>query len=257
MSSEDGHPPSSNYRKPPVEHRFKKGQSGNPNGRPPKKKAGSPGLGALDGGGVDDRLGLLVMEEAARPITVRERGQSSEMPALQALLRSMFMASAQGDTRVGRQLLDLISRAEATRTKTAIDTLQGAKRYKEKFTPIFDQHARARLNPPNIHPHPDDVLINEARGEVTIDGPLTEEEAGAEKVALQLALDSKRRYGKVKTALTKDPANRALRREFEELNTYQELNNKIAEREQRRKVMRLARHVANLKSRKDDPTDEA
>ena len=144
--TEDNRPRSKNYRKPPVEHQFKKGKSGNPNGRP-KKKAVQPGLGAL-GGGIADRLGAMTMEEATRLVTVREGDQVSEIPALQALLRTMFRASAQGDTKAGRQLLDLISRTETARTGTAIEILQFAVQYKERYTPIFDMHERMGRDPP-------------------------------------------------------------------------------------------------------------
>jgi Family of unknown function (DUF5681) len=47
-------PKSPNYRKPPVEHQFKKGQSGNLNGRPPKKKR--PSVSSGGSGGIFDRI---------------------------------------------------------------------------------------------------------------------------------------------------------------------------------------------------------
>ena len=102
-STKDRRTSSSNYRKPPVAHQFKKGTSGNPNGRP-RKKAVQPGFGAL-GGGIADRLGAMALDEAIRPVTVREGDKVSEIPAMQALIRTMFRAAAQGDTKAGRQLL--------------------------------------------------------------------------------------------------------------------------------------------------------
>ena len=144
-SNKENRTASSNYRKPPVEHQFKKGTSGNPKGRPPKKKAVQPGFGAL---GTADRLGAMAFDEAGRPVTVREGDKVSEIPAMQALLRTMFRAAAQGDTKAGRQLLEVIARAEGARTEKAVEFLQFSHQYIEKHAPIFEKHEREGLDPP-------------------------------------------------------------------------------------------------------------
>jgi uncharacterized protein DUF5681 len=244
-STKDRRTASSNYRKPPVAHQFKKGTSGNPNGRP-RKKAVRPGFGAL-GGGITDRLGSMALDEAIRPVTVREGDKVSEIPAMQALIRTMFRAAAQGDTKAGRQLLEVIARAESGRTGAALEILEYAVQYKEKYGRIFEQREREGLDPLDIFPHPDDVIINETTGEVTIEGPLSKEQAGARKAVREQAIQSMRRYFEVEAAVAKDPTNRTLRREFKELEKYYEFLKQDSERIERHEALRLSRRALETK----------
>ena len=237
---------SSNYRKPPVAHQFKKGTSGNPNGRPRKKA--EPGFGAL-GGGIADRLGAMALDEATRPVTVREGGKVSEIPAMQALLRTMFRAAAQGDTKAARQLLEVISQAESGRTGAALKILEHAVLYKEKYAPIFEKHEREGLDPPDIYPHPDDIIIDQATGEVKIDGPMSKEQAGARKFVRQQALESMRRYFEVEAALARKPSNLALRQEYQELKKYYDFLKDDSERNIRHEASRLSRRALQPKRR--------
>jgi len=244
---------SNNYRKPPVEYQFPKGTSGNPKGRPPKKKPEQLALGAL-GGGIADRFSAMALEEAARPIAVREGDKSSELPAMQALLRTMFRAAAKGDAKVGRQLLELIGRAETARTNAASEMLEFAAQYKERYLPLFEKHEQEGLEPPEIYPHPDDVIIDENTGEVRIDGPRTKEEAGARKAIREQVLKSMRRCFEVEVALAKEPKNRALKREFKELQKYFDLFRAESERTTRHKALAIARRSLEPKpaAEKDD-----
>jgi hypothetical protein len=177
---------------------------------------------------------------------------------MQALIRTMFRAAAQGDIKAGRQLLDLISRTEAARSGTAIEILQLAVQYKERYTPDFDKNEGLGKDPPAIYPHPDDIIINNVTGEVTIDGPDSEEKAGAQKAVRQHALETMGRYLEVRAALAKDPANRELRREFNELKKYQDFLEEDHKRVVRRKAMFKSRRalVKPPTLEEDNPADE-
>jgi hypothetical protein len=153
----------------------------------------------------------------------------------------MFRAAAQGDTKAGRQLLEVIARAESGRSGAALEILEHAVQYKEKYGPIFEQREREGLDPLDIFPHPDDVIINETTGEVTIEGPISKEQAGARKAVRQQSIESLRRYFEVEAALAKEPTNSTLRREFKELKKYYEFLKQDAERMQRHEALRLSR----------------
>ena len=181
-------------------------------------------------GGIADRLNAMALDEATRPVTVREGDKVSEIPAMQAVFRTMFRAAAQGDTKAGRQILEVIARAESGRAGKASEILQHAVRYKERYLPVFEKHEREGLDPPEIYPHPDDFIIDENTGEVTIDGPTSKEEAGARKAIREQAVGSMLRYFEVEEALSKDPTNRQLKKEFKELKIWHDFLLKDAER---------------------------
>lgn len=81
------------YRRPPTEHRFRKGQSGNPGGRP---------RGAKNRPKVDNGFGMRAAEEylrheAYRPVRIREGDELIELPAIQAVFRAMGVAAMKGN----------------------------------------------------------------------------------------------------------------------------------------------------------------
>jgi hypothetical protein len=240
---------SSNYRKPPVKDQFKKGISGNPAGRPRKKS-----------GGITDRFSTMALEEATRPITVREGDKVFKIPALQALFRTMFRAAAQGDSKAARQLLEVIARAEGGRVATATEILEFATQYKEINLENFEKYKQEGLEPPDIYPHPDDLIINEETGEIGIEGPKTKEQAGARKIVRQRALESMGRYFEVEEALKKDPSNRALRQELRELKKYHDFLMEDSARNIRRKALQQSRDALQQPKPAepgDDNPDEA
>lgn len=86
------------YRNPPVNTRFKTGQSGNPKGRPPGRKRGIP---------YESVLGQMV--------TIRERGGERRVTAAEAFLLQVAKQGLEGDGPAARAMLQMIEEARRKR----------------------------------------------------------------------------------------------------------------------------------------------
>ena len=70
------------YKKPPKEHQFKKGRSGNPKGRPKKSKNFSEDL----------------FEELNEMMTIKENGKTKPITKQRALIKKILALALQNDT---------------------------------------------------------------------------------------------------------------------------------------------------------------
>jgi hypothetical protein len=205
------------YRNPPIEHRFRKGVSGNPRGRPRKTR---PLVGTKIGGkpsvGFEDRVKSLAIEEAYRIIKIREGDRVEKVPVIQAILRKVAVAAANGNTRAQQTYLNLVIGAEADRRVATMEMLEYAVVYKDHWGRVLAERARSGATGPEPVPHPDDVIIDSETGEVRYDGPVNEEQKAAEEWLRANSQEIKRCLMQINEQLESDPKNSELRKQQRE-----------------------------------------
>ncbi len=81
------------YGRPPKQHRFPKGKSGNVKGRPPKSR---------------ESLSDLLLEEMARELNIVVGGQATKMSSAKVIARQMVDRAAKGDPRFIALLFKLL-----------------------------------------------------------------------------------------------------------------------------------------------------
>ena len=92
------------YGSPPKQHQFKKGQSGNPRGRPKRSLNRKTKL--------QQSLNDLVLAEADRRISVREGDSAREMSVQEALVRSMAVSAIKGDRFFAKLYQQMLATAQ-------------------------------------------------------------------------------------------------------------------------------------------------
>lgn len=162
------------YGKPPAERRFKKGQSGNPGGRPRGARNKVPRSRTLEVG--TQPANQMLLEEAYRTIAVREGEKIVELPVIKAVFRSMGVSAMKGNRLAQATMAELVREIEEEDRKTRTSHFETACDYKWGWEQAIEHARQHGLPEPAPLPHPSDVIIDVRNSEVRYEGPITPEE---------------------------------------------------------------------------------
>jgi hypothetical protein len=113
------------YGKPPRHTRFKRGQSGNPRGRPKGSK----------------NLPTLLSEALNEPVVVAESGGRRKITMRQAIIKQLVKRSATADMRAMKILLDMVRDLESQTEPASPETAK----FSEADAKVIEQ-LRARFS---------------------------------------------------------------------------------------------------------------
>lgn len=157
------------YGKPPKNTRFKKGQSGNPKGRPRKKEPNPLKFS-------DAPSERIFEEEIYRSVSLLDQGEQVSLPTIRAIMRSQTMAAIKGNRFAQKEVLERAERLELEKRDQKISRYFELKQYKERGENIIAECTRKGEPVPKLLPHPDDIVLNAVTADAYVNGPETEDD---------------------------------------------------------------------------------
>ena len=160
------------YGKPPTDHRFQKGQSGNPKGRPRRAKQAPEPLKLRDA-----PLRGQLETEAYRMLSLQENGKPVEIPTSQAIMRTMLVNPLKTGNRLAlKQAYELLKGEEEKARQKFVDNYHYYADLKKQGEAELKRCQEKNLPAPTLYPHPADILLDPVRQEVYVLGPSSPEE---------------------------------------------------------------------------------
>jgi Family of unknown function (DUF5681) len=179
-------PAKAGYKSPPVDTQFKKGISGNPNGRPRKTAAANTasalGLSVDTQSMFDDVL----RREAQRVVTITDTSGTHKMTMAEVAARAMLTSAAKGSVFAQRetfQNLQALEARDAQRARLKAEQEEAERQQeirvynyvvqlKSDQTKIWAEAESQGKEPEQPWPHPDDIMLNPQNHTWNVRGPM-------------------------------------------------------------------------------------
>ena len=170
----DNDPPEAvGYGRPPKSGQFRKGQSGNPRGRPRKKSNKPVSLAAR----FPTRDAL--REEAGRQIAINDANGRQHVTVTQAVIGALALAALRGGVLAQRTYLEHQKAEDERHHRERKESFEFWLDYQKQCRVHIAAARNAGKAEPELLPHPDDVECDWATLGVQFLGPADEEEAAA------------------------------------------------------------------------------
>ncbi|GGJ16983.1 DUF5681 domain-containing protein [Neoroseomonas lacus] len=166
------------YQRPPKSGQFRKGQSGNPRGRPRKREVKPNWIEARY------PTAEALRAEAARMLTINDASGSQQVTTREAAARSLALAAMRGGVLAQRTFFDLLKAEDERFHQAQKARLEFWEGYQETARNDIAAAIKQGLPEPEWVPHPEDIELNYRRLEVTFLGAIDAEGLKAEKQAL-------------------------------------------------------------------------
>ena len=156
------------YGRPPTDHQFQKGKSGNSRGRPrdSAKRVEPP-----------RSVSEIVLSEAHRMVALRDGDNLVHLPVFQAAIRAMGLDAIKGGRLAKTAFLREVKAAQNEAKDEKIAAYNATLEYRDRMMAAIHEAERYGGEVPNPVPHPHDMFFDPHAREIRIIGPRNKAES--------------------------------------------------------------------------------